>query len=162
MKTNEWTHEEMSLKVQVNQMKPKKSGENKANTKNKTFANKANDLKEDVVIAENMAKKERLLGTSWKTHPESEQEEKVVGVKVKGKLDISKVKYYNCYQLGHFAKDCPFPYRRIKKEEDQYQPSAFAMICMDEEKDMLKQQKQHKVKRKKMSKIMFKMMPKSP
>ena len=26
-KTNEWTHKEMSLKVQVNQKKPKKSGE---------------------------------------------------------------------------------------------------------------------------------------
>ena len=28
MKTNEWTHEEMSLKVQVNQKKPKKIGKN--------------------------------------------------------------------------------------------------------------------------------------
>ena len=27
MKTNEWTHEEVSLKVQVNQKKPKKSGD---------------------------------------------------------------------------------------------------------------------------------------
>ena len=33
MKTNEWTHEEMSLKVQVNQKKPKKSSENIANKK---------------------------------------------------------------------------------------------------------------------------------
>ena len=54
---------------------------------------------------------------------------------MKGKFDNSKVKCYNCNQLDHFAKDCPFPDKRIKKEEDQYQPSAFTMICMDEEKD---------------------------
>ena len=57
---------------------------------------------------------------------------------MKGKFDISKVKRYNCNQLGHFAKDSPYPDKRIKKEEDQYQPSAFAMICMDEEKDNAK------------------------
>ena len=33
MKTNEWTYEEMSLKVQVNQKKPKKIGENTGNKK---------------------------------------------------------------------------------------------------------------------------------
>ena len=33
MKTNEWKHEEMSLKVQVNQKKPKKGGETITNKK---------------------------------------------------------------------------------------------------------------------------------
>ena len=33
MKTNEWTHEEMSLKVQVNKKKLKKSGETISNKK---------------------------------------------------------------------------------------------------------------------------------
>ena len=36
------------------------------------------------------------------------------------------------------AKDCPFPDKRIKKEEDQYPADAFAMMCMDEGKDNVK------------------------
>ena len=75
----------------------------------------------------------------WELHgkpnTELKQEEKEVGVKVKGNFDISKMKCYNCNQLGHFAKDCLFLDKRVKKEEDQYQPSAFAMIYMNEEKD---------------------------
>ena len=57
---------------------------------------------------------------------------------MKGKFNISKVKCYNCNQLGHFAKDRPFPDKRIKKEEDQYPPYAFTMMCMDKEKDNAK------------------------
>ena len=38
MKTNEWTHEEMSLKVQVNQKKPKKSGETITNKMRQTIS----------------------------------------------------------------------------------------------------------------------------
>ena len=57
---------------------------------------------------------------------------------MKGKFDISKVECYNCNQRDNFAKDCPFPENRIKKEEDQYPPNAFAMMCMDEEEDNAK------------------------
>ena len=78
----------------------------------------------------------------WELHgkpnTELKQEEKELGVKVKGKFDISKVKCYNCNQLDHFAKDCPFLDKRIRKQEDQYPPNAFAMVCMDEEKDNAK------------------------
>ena len=62
MKTNEWTHEEMSLKVQVNQKKPKKSGVSITNKRNKTFTNTVNDFKEDVIIVENMATKRQIVG----------------------------------------------------------------------------------------------------
>ena len=37
MKTNEWTHEEKSLKVQVDQKKSKKSGETITNKKKQNF-----------------------------------------------------------------------------------------------------------------------------
>ena len=78
------------------------------------------------------------MGTSWETNTESKQEEKELGVKVKGKFDISKVQCYNCNLLSHFAKDCPFRDKGIKKEEDQYPPNAFSMMCMGEEKDNAK------------------------
>ena len=62
MKTNEWTHEEMSLKAQVDQKKPKKSGENTRNKKKQNFYNKANNFKEDVIIVESMATKRQIVG----------------------------------------------------------------------------------------------------
>ena len=78
----------------------------------------------------------------WELHgkliTESKQEEKEVGVKVKGRFDISKVKCYNCNQFGHFCKRLSISRQKNKEREDQYQPSAFAMICMDEEKDNAK------------------------
>ena len=37
MKTNEWTHEEISLKVEVNQKKPRKIGESTGNKKKQNF-----------------------------------------------------------------------------------------------------------------------------
>ena len=136
MKTNEWTHEEMSLKVQVNQKKPKKSGETVANKKKQTFYQCSKRFKGR---CNQCGKYGHKKTDCWELHGkpnvELKQEEKEVGGKAKGKFDISKVKFYNCNQLGHFAKDCPFQDKRIKKEEDQYQPSAFAMICMNEEKD---------------------------
>ena len=136
MKTNEWTHKEMSLQVQVNQKKPKKSGETIANKKKQNFYQCSKRFKGR---CNHCGKYGHKKTDCWQLHgkpnTELKQEEKEVGVKVKGKFDISKVKCYNCNQLVHFAKDCLFPDKRIKKEEDQYQPSAFAMICMDEEKD---------------------------
>ena len=86
--------------------------------------------------------KDRLSGTSWETQHRIKTRRKHLGAKAKGKFDILKVKCYNCNQLGHFSKDCPFPDKRLKKEEDQYPPNAFSMMCIDEEKDNVKTAKE--------------------
>ena len=62
MKTNEWTYEEMSLKLLVNQKKPKEIGENPGNKKKQNFIQQTNDLKEDVIIVGNMATKTQTAG----------------------------------------------------------------------------------------------------
>ena len=67
-----------------------------------------------------------------KPNTESKQEEKEVGVKVKGKCDISKVKCYNCNQLGHFCKRLSIPDKRIKKKKINTNKEK---ICIDEEKE---------------------------
>ena len=72
MKTNEWTH--MSLKAQVNQMKPKKREKPQQIKRNKTFTNEVNVLKEDVIIVENMATKRQIVGNYMeKPNTESKQ-----------------------------------------------------------------------------------------
>ena len=63
MKTNEWTYEEMSLKVQVNQKKPKKIGGNTGKYKEtKLLQMKQMISMEDVIIVGNMAIKRQTVG----------------------------------------------------------------------------------------------------
>ena len=76
MKTNEWTHEEMSLKVQVSRKKPKKSGEAITNKRNKPFTNTVNDLKEDIIIVENMATKSHIVGNFTENTTQSQNKKK--------------------------------------------------------------------------------------
>ena len=45
MKTNEWTYEEMSLKVEVNEKKPKKIDENTGNKKKQNFYQQSKQFK---------------------------------------------------------------------------------------------------------------------
>ena len=106
--------------------------------RNKSFTGEANNLMEDLIIVGNMATKRKTVGNFMGNPTLSRQEEKDLWVKAKGKFDFSKVKCCNCNQLGDFAKDGPFPDKRIKSEEDQYPPNAFTMMCMDEEKDNAK------------------------
>ena len=71
MTTNEWTYEELSLKAQINQKKPKRIGE-------KTCTTEANNLKEDVIIVGNMTTKRQTVGNFMgNPNTESIQEEKI-------------------------------------------------------------------------------------
>ena len=76
IKTNEWTHKEMSLKVQVNQKKPKKSGETTTNKKKQNFFNAVNNLKEDVIIVENMATERQTVGNFTENPTQSQNKKK--------------------------------------------------------------------------------------
>ena len=76
MKTNGWTYDEMSLKVQVNLKKPKKIGENTGNKKKQNFANEANKLKEDVIIVGNMARKRLTVGNFMANLTQSQNKKK--------------------------------------------------------------------------------------
>ena len=67
MKTNEWMHEEMSLKVQVNQKKPKKSGETIANKKKQILYPCSKRFKGRCNHCGKYGHKKTLLGTSWTT-----------------------------------------------------------------------------------------------
>ena len=86
MKTNEWTYEEMSLQAQVNQKKPKKVGENTGNKKKKTFTNKANDSRDDVIIVGNMATKRQTVGNFMGNPTQNQNKKKRVRSKSKKKI----------------------------------------------------------------------------
>ena len=49
-------------------------------------------------------------------------------------MDMSKVKCYNCNEMGHFVKDCPEPNKReikanLAKQEDDDQGLLMAEVC---------------------------------
>ena len=84
MKTNEWTHEEMSLKVQVNQMKPKKSGETLiTNKKQQNFYQCSKQFKGRCNHSGKYTKRQIVGNFMAKPNTELKQEEKEVGVKTK-------------------------------------------------------------------------------
>ena len=62
METNEWTHEKMSLKVQLNQRNPKKRGVTITNKKKQPFTNAVNGSSIDVIIVQKMATKRQIVG----------------------------------------------------------------------------------------------------
>ena len=93
MKTNWSTYVGMSLKVQVNQKKPRKMGEHTGNKKNQNFYQERKRFKG----RRNHCRKYGYKKTNcWELHgkpnTESKQEERDLGAKVKGKFDISKLK----------------------------------------------------------------------
>jgi hypothetical protein len=49
-------------------------------------------------------------------------------------LDMSKVKFYNCNEMGHYAKNCPEPNKRemkanLAKREDDGPALLTAEVC---------------------------------
>ena len=62
MKTNGWTYAEMLLQVQVNQKKPKKTGENTGNKKNNKFDQGKKQFNERCSHCGNMAIKTQIAG----------------------------------------------------------------------------------------------------
>ena len=49
-------------------------------------------------------------------------------------LDMSEIKYYNCNEVGHFAKNCPEPNKReiktnLAKQEDERPGLLMAEVC---------------------------------
>ena len=85
-KTNEWTYEEMSLKVQVNQRDPKRLVKTQEIKRNKTFTNDTNDLKEDVINVGNMATRRQTVGNFMGNPTQNQNKKKRIRGKSERKI----------------------------------------------------------------------------
>ena len=70
------------------------------------------------------SKKKRTL----KTNPTKRRRKNLKRIKVKGKTNITKIKCYNCEEMGHFVWDCPKPCKHANLARENEQNKKFAEI----------------------------------
>ena len=85
-------------------------------------------LKDDVAIVESLDTKQQIVPTrkvikkrALKTNLKKGDKKPKNNSNGKGKTDMSKIRCYNCDELGHFVQDCPKPRKNanIAQENEQ-------------------------------------------